>query len=268
VPIGWLLMLLAVSVGAPFLAVSTTAPLVQRWFAETGHASADDPYFLYSASNLGSMLSLAAFPLVLEPWLRLSQQTGLWSAGYGLLVLLIVACAVAMLRGSPSSDRPAVVAPTRRPHDRPVDARRRVRWIALSFAGSSWLLGVTAYITTDIAPAPLLWIIPLALYLGSFIVVFARRPWVPHELLVRLFPLVLLLLLAPILFAGSGAALTLHLVAFSWGLLVCHGELARDRPAATHLTEYFLWMSLGGVLGGVFNGLVAPLAFRWQLEYP
>jgi hypothetical protein len=97
-PVGWLLLLLAGAAGAPFLAVSATAPLVQRWFAETGHASADDPYFLYSASNLGSMLSLAAFPLLLEPMLRLSQQTGLWSAAYGLLVLLIIACAMAMLR--------------------------------------------------------------------------------------------------------------------------------------------------------------------------
>jgi hypothetical protein len=218
-PIPWLLSLLAISVGAPFLAVSATAPLVQRWFAETGHASSGDPYFLYSASNLGSMLALAAFPLVLEPTLRLSQQTGLWSAGYCLLVLLIIACAAVMLRTSPRrtsfDETRAAPKPPPGPATKPVDARRRLRWVALSFAGSSWLLGVTAYLTTDIAAAPLLWIIPLALYLGSFILVFARSSRVPHELLVRFFPLVLMLLLAPVLFSGSWSAMALHRRPFS-----------------------------------------------------
>ncbi len=273
-PVGWLLLLLTVSVGAPFLAVSATAPLVQRWFAETGHASAGDPYFLYSASNLGSMLSLAAFPLVLEPTLRLSQQARAWSAGYGLLVLMLMCCAMAMLRTQPrEKTSPTVPLPQARkaqrvPLDKAVEARRRWRWVGLSFVGSSWLLGVTAYITTDIAPVPLLWIIPLALYLLSFILVFARRPLAPLNVLVRYFPLLLLLLVAPILFSGSGPALVLHLIAFFWGLLVCHGLLARDRPGTDHLTEYYLLMSLGGVLGGVLHGLIAPLVFRWQLEYP
>ncbi len=200
-PVAWLLGLLVISVGAPLLAVSATAPLVQRWFAETGHPSAGDPYFLYSSSNLGSMLALAAFPLVLEPTLRLSQQTWLWSAGYGVLVALIVGCAAMMLR-SPGPRQVEVSPPGRakRPHaEKPVDARRRLRWLALSFVPSSWLLGVTAYVTTDIAPVPLLWIIPLALYLASFILVFAPRQRVPHELLMRFFPLMLLVLLAPIL---------------------------------------------------------------------
>src|SRR5690606_32188934 len=169
----WLLGLLAISAGGPFLAVSATAPLVQRWFSETRHASASDPYFLYAASNLGSMLALGAFPLVLEPTLRLSQQTWLWSAGYCLLVLCIVACAVTMLRAPRTTP---LTAPAAAERSLPANAaapdwRRRLRWLALSFVPSSWLLGVTAFITTDIAPAPLLWIIPLALYLASFILV-------------------------------------------------------------------------------------------------
>lgn len=267
-PVGWLLGLLAISVGAPFLAVSTTAPLVQRWFAETGHSSAGDPYFLYAASNAGSMLALAAFPLLLEPNLRLSQQTWLWSAGYGLLAVLVIACAVIMLRSPGASSVPVPKHAARSAPERSIDARRRLRWLALSFVPSSWLLGVTAYLTTDIAPAPLLWIIPLALYLLSFILVFARRARVPHDALRRLFPVMLLLLVTPIVISGVWPSLALHLTAFLWGTLLCHGELARDRPSPSHLTEFYLCMSIGGVLGGVFNALLAPVLFPWTLEFP
>jgi hypothetical protein len=279
-PTVWLLGVLAFSVGPPFLALSTTAPLVQRWFAETGHRAARDPYFLYAASNLGSMLALVSFPLLVEPNLRLAQQALWWSAGYVGFVLLIAACAVMLWRTPREKLLPLAAAPSaahgtkarvaaaRHVDQLPLDWRLRLRWLLLAFAPASWLLAVTAYVTTHLAPVPLLWIIPLALYLGSFILVFARRPLVPHTWLVRAFPLLTLLLIAPILVSTTLPALALHLLTFLAAALVCHGELARLRPAPEHLTEFYFWMSLGGVLGGAFCGLLAPAVFPWLLEYP
>ena len=291
-PTGWLLSLLAVAVGAPFFVVSTTAPLVQRWFAETGHPAAHDPYFLYSASNTGSMLALVGFPLVFEPVFRLEQQAWLWSIGYALLLVLCGACAVTVWRRSPAAaalpPAPSVPATARREprskrrksaahgtssvlrktEPRPVHGARRLRWLALSLVPASWLLGVTSYLTTGIAPVPLLWVIPLALYLLSFILVFARRRIVPHSAMLQLLPLLLLLLVVSVLAEGTWQGPLLHLAGFFCAALVCHGELANDRPAAEHLTEFYLWMSLGGVLGGVFNALIAPAVFPLLLEYP
>ena len=272
----WLLWLLTISVGLPFFAVATTAPLLQRWFAETAHRWAKDPYFLYTASNAGSMLALLSFPLAIEPRLRLAEQAWLWSAGYVALVIGIATCAILMLRSRPA----APLAPSKSRMSRTSNAdmvlpetaaavwRQRMRWLGLPLVPSSWLLGVTAYLTTDIAPVPLLWVLPLSLYMLSFVMVFARRPLVPHSWIVRLFPALLLLLVLAILLPAGWPALGLHLIAFFWGALACHGQLAQERPAAPLLTEFYLWMSLGGMLGGVLNAMVAPLIFRHLLEYP
>jgi len=149
-----------------------------------------------------------------------------------------------------------------------VTAGRRLRWVLLSFVPSSWMMGVTTHVTTDIAPVPMLWVIPLGLYLLSFILVFAERLRFLHAVMVRLFPLTLLLLVLSVIFKASLTILVLHLAVFFIGCMVCHGDLARDRPPVTHLTEFYLWMSVGGVLGGAFNAILAPLLFRWLLEYP
>jgi spermidine synthase len=274
-PIPWLLALLAVAVGLPFFAVSTSAPLLQRWFARTGHRAAADPYFLYAASNLGSMLALVSYPLLVEPYLRLSAQTWLWAAGYGLLVLLIGACGF-LVRGSAGEARTPVLAggsdpPVAEPPDAPLTAARRLRWVLLSAVPSSLMLGVTTYLSTDIAAIPLLWVIPLALYLLTFIIVFARRPPIPHSIAVELLPLVMLPLVLVLASRATGPlalVLPVHPLALFVVALVCHGELARDRPAARHLTGFFLWMSLGGVVGGAFTALLAPLIFTSVVEYP
>jgi SAM-dependent methyltransferase len=265
-PALWLLTRLALSVGPPVFVISATAPLLQRWFADTDHAAASDPYFLYAASNAGSILALLAYPLLVEPALPLERQAVLWSWGYGALALGIGVCAVAMTyRGSP-------VTATRQVVSRSSIGQRMV-WIGLAFVPSSLLLGVTAHITADVGSAPLLWVVPLILYLLSFILVFARRPPLRHASMVRLLPLVMIPL---VLTAAPGlplvlpleVLLALHLTNFFVVCMVCHGELARRRPPVANLTEFYLFLSIGGVLGGAFNALLAPLIFPGVWEYP
>jgi hypothetical protein len=272
-PIPWLLLLLLASVGLPFFVVSTSAPLLQKWFASTGHPAARDPYFLYSASNLGSMLALLGYPLLMEPSLRLADQGWLWGVGYGLLVLLMAGCAMRVWRlpASVTHAETADQGPEQANDADRLTAGQRCRWVMLAFVPSSLMLGVTTYITTDIAPIPLLWVIPLALYLLTFILCFARKPLLPHGAMVRVLPVLMLPLVILILAQALQPwwiLIPLHLLAFFTASMVCHGELARGRPSTRHLTEFYLWMSFGGVLGGLFNALLAPLVFPMVAEYP
>jgi SAM-dependent methyltransferase len=273
-PIPRLLLVLLLSVGLPFFVVSTSAPLLQKWFAGTGHPAAADPYFLYGASNLGSMLALFGYPLMIEPYLTLANQRLVWQVGYGLLAVLIAACAVCLWRSAPDKvtrwqEDKAIAGET--PPGGTLSLGRRLRWVALAFVPSSLMLGVTTYMTTDIAGIPLLWVLPLGLYLLSFILVFSRLPAVVHRLMVVLLPFAVMLLVFLIL---SDFPLTIvgkigvHLTVLFLAAMVCHGELARDRPSTRFLTEFYLWMSVGGVLGGLFNALVAPLIFTGIVEYP
>ena len=266
--------LLAVAVGVPFFVLSTTSPLLQRWFAATGHASAKDPYFLYAASNAGSLLGLVGYPLLIEPKLTLADQQEFWAVGVGLYLVLVLGCAATVFRGAraPFSRRPdgATASPvgTEAP-----SARRIARWVALSALPSSLLLGVTTQVSSDLAPVPVLWVVPLGLYLVSFIVVFARWPASAHRFVGRATP-VLLLLVVLTLVANAAEPVwllgPLHLLAFLGVCLVCHGELANDRPPPEHLTRFYFWMSFGGVLGGLANALVAPVVFHrvGVVEYP
>ncbi len=371
-PVVLVLLLLSLSVGLPMFVVSASAPLLQKWFASTSHPAAKDPYFLYGASNLGSMLALVAYPTVVEPFLRLRQQSMDWSIGYGLLVTLTAVCAVFLwlsprnvetgdkTAGAASGSVPAskeyssesiqpskqgIRAGKRPKSSTPADVSishtltgavtwlRMLRWVALAFVPSSLMLGATTYITTDIAAIPLLWVAPLALYLLSFILVFSHIPsWLQrlmviagcaaislslgilfwhlgtqansglvqlacrllailicgggaygcwriwtihsnnllHQVLILLLPLLvlgLLFIMLSELKIKIAWSLGLHLTTMFVVSMVCHGELARDRPAPKYLTGYFLWMSVGGVLGGLFNGLVAPLIFNGIAEY-
>jgi hypothetical protein len=315
-PVQSVLWLLLGMVGLPFFVVATSAPLLQRWFATTGHAAAKDPYFLYGASNLGSMLALLLYPVLIEPHFDLDTQALLWTIGYGVLVVMVAICGVIVWQqaAKPSAhDVPTLAAavsvpatstqglataitssrrlgrqralsaaslqapvalPSRfavtAPVGDDVTIGRRLRWIGLAAAPTSLMLGVTTYLTTDIAAIPFLWIIPLALYLLTFILVFARWPvpWVgvPHTLLLYVQPFVLMaLVLITLVYLEKippWVYFLVHLLAFFTTALVCHGELAKDRPAARQLTDFYLCMSLGGVLGGMFNALVAPQIFR------
>ena len=260
-PVPWLITRLATTVGPPFFAISATAPLLQRRFSRTDHPAAADPYFLYAASNAGSLLALLAYPFFIEPALPLSQQSRDWSFGLGVLALGIALCWVGYRRHMTSI---AVVTETA---PRPT-AADRLRWTAYAFVPSSLLLAVTAYITTDLASAPLFWVVPLALYLATFIVAFSRHPLLPHGLMLRLQPLLIILVVILSLVFQSVWLLLLHLACFFVVAMVCHGELARSRPNARDLTEFYLWISLGGVLGGLFNALLAPVLFPDIWEYP
>lgn len=268
-PVLWLLGLLTVVVGLPFFALATTGPLLQKWFAGTDHPAARDPYFLYAASNFGSMVALVSYPLLVEPRLRLAAQSWLWTAGYWLLAALTLGCAVCLDRAGPAGPR---WAPAGEEGGERLTPRRRLRWVALAFVPSSLLLGVTTYLSTDIATIPLLWILPLALYLLTFILAFARRPVVSPWLGQRVLPIGILVLLVLLLAEGVQppivVTVALHLLVFFVAGLFCHGELARDRPSPQHLTAFYLWLAVGGVLGGLFNALVAPLVFPRVYEYP
>jgi spermidine synthase len=285
-PVLGVLVLLSLSVGLPFFVVSATAPLLQQWFSHTGHRAARDPYFLYAASNLGSMLALLSYPVVIEPRLKLRDagwlaQTRLWTLGYLLLAVLIVLCAVAVRRSAtrtaaapdaggmaPASPPSAEAAAWSEPAP---TIGQRLYWVALAFAPSSLLLGVTTYVTTDIAALPLLWVLPLAIYLLSFIIAFGGWRAALHRVVrAATLPLVLLVMFFMISHYQPRSWVTVlwHFLLLFVVSLACHGELAISRPSPRHLTEFYLLMSVGGVLGGLANALVAPLVFNSLLEYP
>ncbi len=387
-PIVWLLAVLLASAGLPFFAVAATAPLLQRWFSRTGHPDAKDPYFLYGASNLGSMLALLAYPFLIEPIYGVNQQTFFWLVGFAIMggmILLSGALAIASPAetgsGPPVSEKPQAAASSStivtspiRPaagstislaaaerSERPVNAAASAAqeapkapeapapglfdftgWAVLGMIPSSLMLGATTFITTDIAAIPLLWILPLTLYLLSFILVFSRIPlWLSlaitlgvgsyflygyngaidfkdfydqrdvvgffkvlykqtrlapfaswsflafilgtviasrsfmaqHTLMVLLLPLAIMAVtfryaVRTYLDLTEVEHISLHLFLLFTVSMVCHGELARTRPAPDHLTYFYLAMSTGGVLGGIFNTMVAPLLFKQVIEYP
>lgn len=275
-PVLSVLLLLLVAIGLPVFAISATAPIIQAWFARARHALSADPYFLYAASNMGSIAALVVFPLFIEPRFLLAAQSRAWAAVY--LVWsggLMVVCAAFLRRSTCVPDDPGAglsPPPGGRPvavgSERPAIALR-VRWLLLSFTPASLLMGATTHITTDLAPLPLLWVLPLGLYLLSFIPAFARRPFPPHRFTVAVFPF-LVLILVPVSFLLPFGPLSIlpHLLFLFVASLYCHGELARSRPPADFLTGFYLWIAAGGLLGGVFNALVAPLLFTTVVEYP
>jgi hypothetical protein len=264
----WLLGLFAVSIGLPFFALAANNPLLQAWFVRTGHPNGPDPYFLYASSNIGSFLALLSYPVLLEPMFTLRTQNLIWTGGYGLLIVLIAACGVLLLR-SPAS---AVVDTLAENTDTPAPAwMLRARWIFLAAVPSGLLIAVTAHISTDVAAAPLLWVLPLSLYLLTWVLVFQSRPLLPHTWMLLLQPLAIAGVIVLLAIGGEqNLLLTLggHLVCFFVIAMACHGELARTRPAAKYLTGFYVALSFGGMVGGLFAGLIAPFAFSWVAEYP
>jgi spermidine synthase len=260
----WLIGLFAASIGLPFVTLSASAPLLQNWFAASGHRQADNPYVLYAASNLGSFIALLAYPFAIEPLLPLRQQTSLWSIGFAALAVLIAFCGLLVARCAGSA-APIVAA------DAPPTSADRLRWVALAAIPSGLVIAVTSFVSADVAAAPFLWVIPLAIYLLTFVAIFRDKPWFDHGKAVALAPLAV----APIAVTLLGiiktywlAAIGFNLLAFTILALVCHGELYRRRPAARHLTEFYLFISLGGAIGGACTGLIAPYVFNDVYEYP
>lgn len=265
-PIPWLLMTLLLTVGPPFFVLSATAPLLQRWFSHSTHRSAHDPYFLYAISNAGSMLSLLAFPFLLEPALTIRLQNKIWAGGYALLVLSIVGCAVTLHGRTRVSEvgSSSIV-------DTVVTTKNRLNWLLLAFVPSSLMLGVTTYIATDVASVPLIWIIPLALYLLTFILAFSSKQILKLNVASFLLPITIVALGAMMILKPPVSAwftISLHVALFFIAAFISHRRLALARPSVTHLTEYYLWIAVGGVLGGIFNAILAPLLFSTPLEFP
>jgi hypothetical protein len=259
----WVVGLFAFSIGIPFIALSATAPLLQHWFVATGHPRAKNPYVLYAASNLGSFCALLAYPFAIEPFFTLRTQTLLWSLGFSMLALCIGATAClaapgkAFIRAAAEEERPRW--------------RQRAAWPLLTAVPAGLCIAVTSFIATDLAAAPFLWVLPLALYLLTFVAVFRDRPWVSHSLVLRLLPYVLTPLAISVFGSGKTywfAIILLNLTAFTLISLACHAEAYRLRPGASRLTEFYLLTSFGGVLGGLFAGIAAPHVFSYTYEYP
>jgi hypothetical protein len=288
-PIPWLLGVLAITAGPPFLVLAANGPMLQRWLAGTRHRAARDPYFLYAASNGGSLLGLLAYPLFVERLLTLDGQGELWAAGYAVAAVLVGASAVALWRSESAAAGPARVqsssgvrsqarseSPPRssaRSPARGVSGTRRLLWLALAAVPSSLMLGTTTYLTRDLSPVPLLWVVPLALYLLTLVIAFA--PGIDARRLTTHARWVLpgvAILVAYTLAIGAQrplfVLLALHLIGLVVAGLLCHARLAADRPPPEHLTEYYLWIALGGALGGAFNAVVSPLVFPGLVEYP
>jgi hypothetical protein len=271
-PLSWLLVALLTSVGPSFLVLGVSASVLQATFASTRHESARDPYFLYAASNAGSLAALMAYPAVVEPLLGLSRQAHVWTIGYGVFVLLALACAVAArfaLSGAVAAAAPAGAAGEAAAET--ITWRQRARWCVLAAVPSSLMLGVTTALTTDIAPVPLLWVAPLALYLLTFVLAFSGARERATALANRFLPALLLGVAATLMLRTQpplAAALLLHLLPFLAAAMLCHGQLSQDRPSPRHLTEFYFWLAFGGMAGGLFNTLAAPVLFARVVEYP
>jgi hypothetical protein len=280
-PYMWQIGLFTVAIGLPFLAVSANAPLLQAWFSRTGHPHARDPYFLYAASNLGSLIALLGYPFVLEPAFGLKALSRLWTGGFVLLAgalalafLIMRSCqaeAVAAAPNKPPTPAPAEADPPGPPAAGAPGWTDRLGWIGLTLVPSALLTAFTTHVTTDVASAPLLWVLPLSLYLLTFVLVFREQPIIPSRVL-------LILHLAAVAAALLVLAQTRHdswfvtaltgVCVFFTSAMVAHRTLYEARPAARHLTEFYLWMAFGGALGGLSAALVAPKVFSEVFEYP
>lgn len=265
-PTLWLIGTFAVSILPPFAAISATAPLVQHWYARSGLPDAGDPYHLYAASNIGSMTGLIMYPVLVEPFAPLAAQADVWTVGYVVLALGLLYAGWTVSRNVLATSGQGASLSGTRP-----DWRTIVLWLALSFVPSSLLVGVTTHITTDVAAAPFLWAPPLILYLLTFVISFGKssEKWVGYatrfaSLSAALVALGILKLFPGGLLGAMGA----DLVALFVLSLACHGKLNAMRPDSAYLTQFYLIMSLGGVLGGAFNALLAPVIFDGVYEYP
>ena len=266
-PALWLFGYLLIAIGLPVFVISTTSPLLQKWFTRTDHPSANDPYFLFAVSNAGSLVGLLSYPFLLEPSLNLSLQNRLWVVVYVVFAILSLGCVLVVWRTRPAK----VVEDSPGAQKSHISFKRRLYWVLLAFIPSSLLFGVTTYITTEIAPTPLLWTIPLAVYLVTFILAFARTNFAPAQLASSVLgglALLLTLVLAATATQPTAVIVLLHLAFFFVAALLCHHKLASDRPTAARLPEFYLCVAIGGMLGGLFNTLIAPTIFNTIVEYP
>lgn len=274
-PSAWLLWQLIKTVGLPFTVVSTTAPLLQNWLSKMRGGAGRDPYFLYAISNAGSLIALVAYPLFIEPRIGVRTQTWYWLAGYGALTLMVFAASwrvwnsAGALYANAGRSQTTITEVAGAPN-----WRLRLFWLAAALVPSALMLAVTNHILLNLASVPFLWIIPLAVYLVTFMVAFGRRIHVSPALLSRIAPIILLLLFPFVTMSRGVEArymwylLAVHIVILLTGALLCHTALAARRPPPWHLTEFYFWLALGGAVGGAFTAVIAPFVFQSVVEYP
>lgn len=265
-PVIAVLYVLLITIGLPFFVLSAGAPLLQKWFSFTHDPDAKDPYFLYRASNFGSLLALIAYPVLIEPNASLKLQSQLWAWGYWSLVILVFLAFIATRKNfSDFHENNSKVT------NSSVSLKDRIYWVSLAFVPSLFLLSVTAFLTTNITPFPMLWILPLALYLGTYIMAFSKRPYFGSDFYSRWLPILVIPLSMVVILESSYPMLPislLYMVVFAVVSLMCHTRLSETRPVTHHLTEFYLCIAIGGALGGVFAALVAPIIFNTLAEYP
>ncbi len=268
----WLLWVLAIAAGLPFFVITTASPVLQRWFSASGHSASRDPYFLYAAGNVGSLLGLLAYPTLIEPRLTLTEQAQMWTIAYAVFVVLAALCAMRVL-ATPAALVPERAAPVAAA---PIAWRVKLRWIGMAAIPSALMIGTSTYLSTDVAAVPLLWVIPLALYLLSFVVAFGRRSRLSLEAISRstvatslaVAGALLVIALAPELQLPIWLLVLVHGANLFFIALLVHRRLATERPPAERLTEFYLLLSVGGVIGGAFSALLAPQIFSTVAEYP
>lgn len=285
----WQFTLMATAIGGPFFVLAGCAPMLQHWFYHTDHKDAGNPYFLYAASNVGSMLALLSYPFFFEPAYTLPEQSLLWKYGY-LALIGLIALSLSFVwyrkrkQDDTHPDHPAHIADPQNnddalqstQHDHTIiyggqpNWRLRFIWLLLSFLPSSLMLGVTTYISTDIAAFPLLWVVPLALYVVTFIIAFSNRQFVSLRVIRGVYTMMLYITMITFVIHIPFNGFTLvgiHFFTFFAAALLCHITLVSKRPAPRYLTEFYLIMSVGGVCGGIFNSLLAPVIFTLPIEY-
>lgn len=272
-PFARLLLTLTVAIGLPFLVLSTTGPLIQRWYSWTSGPRSDDPYFLYAASNAGSFIGLLSYPFLIEPLISLEAQRNIWSVGFVLFLVMVAACGTIVLKENGKLQVAVQAAEVVKEKVAKLGLKRQLWWIFLAFLPASLQLGLVSHLTTDVASFPLLWIIPLTIYLATMIVAFGRKSrkppklWIVAAIALSVISIFMIqtvvvtsvesIVLLTVLLMGTLAAVS----------YAAHGTLAADRPDTDHLTKYFVLISLGGALGGAFNGLLAPLFLLDPIEF-
>ncbi len=268
-PVTWMLAKLVASIGFLFFVVSANAPMVQRWYSTIGQRDSTDPYFLYAASNVGSLVALLGYPLVMEPNFSVSDAREIWSGGYLVLTFLVLVCSFIVWKDSGKDSK--------NEQDQSESSKlepsmlQKLKWVFWAFIPNSCMLAVTMHISTDVASIPLMWVIPLAIFLVSFILVFAKIDfWREFAWDSYLAPFGTVFATVFFLRMSDPAWLSIG-VHFSLLFIICmsfHSRLAKSRPQSEFLNSFFVWMSVGGILGGIFNSVVAPMVFKTQLEYP